>query len=248
MVTHKRWSKAQAYEKAHWQKIADKIVAGAAGQLDWYDWKAQQFEKKIAKYFDFSARENPKVLEIGSGPIGIVSFLKWGERYTVEPLEHFYTSNNALVELRNGSVTYLDGQGENLPFEDNEFSLVIIDNVIDHTQSPKAVLEEINRVLKDSGLMFFAVNIHTRWGALVHSMMQLLQIDKGHPHTFSYTSIRTFLNNNRFVTPYEEVEDYDQIKKKNCQSKILKDKVKGYSGISEILYTCICLKAPAKQA
>jgi hypothetical protein len=96
--------------------------------------------------------------------------------------------------------------------------------------------------------MFFVVNVHTRWGALLHSMMEFFRIDKGHPYTYSYTSIRRFLADNRFIIQYEEVEDYGQIKKNNCRSKILKDKIKGYSGISEILYTCICLKAPAKHA
>jgi len=246
VVNQKRWSKAQAYERAHWQKIADKIIAGTMGQLSWYEWKAGEFEKRIAKYLDFSNKENCKVLEIGSGPIGIVDFLQWGKRYAIDPLEDFYSKNRVLIQLRNNAVTYLRGQGENLPFEDKEFSMVIIDNVIDHTQSPKRVLEEIDRVLKDSGLMFFTVNIHTKWGALLHSLAGLLQIDKGHPHTFSYRSIRGFLNNNGFSIASEELEDYNQIKQKNCRSKSLKDKVKGYSGISEILYTCICSKVPAK--
>jgi ubiquinone/menaquinone biosynthesis C-methylase UbiE len=242
MVTQRRWSKAQAYEKAHWQSIADKIVSGAMDQLDWYAWKAGEFEKRIAKYSDFSHKPNCKILEIGSGPIGIVAFLKWGQRYAIDPLEDFYSNNKALVQLRNRSVTYLHGQGEKLPFEDKELSIVIIDNVIDHTQSPKRILEEINRVLKDNGVMFLTVNIHTKWGTLIHSLMEFFQIDKGHPHTFSCKSIRGFLNNNGFAILSEELEDYNQIRRRNCQSKSLKDKIKGYSGISEIIYTCICQK------
>lgn len=246
MVAQKRWSKAQAYEKGHWQRIADKIVTGAIGQLGWYEWKAGQFEKRIAKYFDFSGKDNRKILEVGSGPIGIVSFLRWGERYAIDPLEDFFSKNQTLVQLRNNNVTYLRGQGENLPFEDREFSIAIIDNVIDHTQSPKRILEETSRVLKDSGLMFLTVNVHTKWGALLHFIMELFQIDKGHPHSFSYRSIRSFLNSNGFDMVYEELEDYIRIKRRNRQSKSLKDKIKGYSGISEILYTCICKKANTK--
>ena len=243
MVSQNRWAKAQAYEKAHWQKIADKIIKGTMGQLGWYEWKAGDFEKKIGKYFDLSDQRNCKILEIGSGPIGIASFLKWGERYAIDPLEDFYSGNKALVRLRNSGIVYLHGQGEKLPFEDKDFFIVIIDNVIDHTQSPKRVLEEIKRVLEDSGLMFFTVNIHTKWGAIIHSMMELCQIDKGHPYTFSYRSIRAFLTSNGFAIAYEELEDYSQIRTKNRQSKSLKDKIKGYSGASEILYTSVCRKS-----
>lgn len=210
--------------------------------LDWYEWKAGQFEKKIAKYFDFANEVNCKILEIGSGPIGIVSFLNWGQRYAVDPLEGFYRTKNELIHLRNGRVRYLSGQAENLPFEDNQFSIAIIDNVIDHTQSPKRVLQEISRVLKQGCMMFFTVNIHTKWGVLLHSMIQLLQLDKGHPHSFSYKSIRELLNSHGFAIAYEELEDYGQIKKRNCHSKHLKDKLKGYSGISDILYTSVCRK------
>lgn len=238
----KRWSKAQTYEKAFWQKTADKIISGEKDQLDWYAWKVRKFEKIIAKYLNSCDKKNCKILEIGSGPIGIVSFLKWGKRYAIDPLEDFYNHNKVLIQLRNNNVKYFSGKGENLPFEDSEFFIVIIDNVIDHAEFPQKVLEEIHRVLKNNGLMFFTVNIHTTLGSLLHSMMELFLIDKGHPHTFSYKSICGFLETNGFNIISEDLEDYYQVKRRNCQSKKLKDKVKGYLGISEILYTSICLK------
>lgn len=74
-----------------------------------------------------------RALEIGSGPIGIVNFLEWGERYAIDPLEHFYRQRQSLIKLRKAGSTYLPGMGEHLPFGDASFSLVIIDNVIDHT-------------------------------------------------------------------------------------------------------------------
>lgn len=176
MVSKNRWLQAQEYERKHWQRIADKIASGVMKQLDWYDWKARELEKKIPPYANID-KGNCKILEIGSGPIGIISFLKWGkERYAVEPLEDFFSSNAELIALRDSKVKYIKGCGEKLPFEDEEFSLIIIDNVLDHTREPKKVLREIYRVLMKNGLMFFTVNIRTNWGTFLHSILSLIHI------------------------------------------------------------------------
>ena len=54
---------------------------------------------------------------------------------------------------------YLDkgfeGFGENLPFEDNMFDIVIMDNVAEHLVNPNKVFSEIFRVLKSGGELLF---------------------------------------------------------------------------------------------
>jgi len=242
MTSKKRWIKAQQHEKLHWQKTANKIIQGKIDQLSWYDWKAQQFETMISKLNLLPCKDDYTILEVGSGPIGIVSFVKWGNRYAIEPLEMFFSKNQTLIQLRNNNVKYLSGQGEFLPLKNEEFSIVIIDNVIDHTFTPQNVLNEIYRVLKKNGLMFFTVNIRSVWGTALHSVITKLHIDKCHPHSFSYKGIRKFLNSFQFSILCEEVEDYSEVKKKNCMSNSLKYKLKGYSGLSEILYTAIYQK------
>ena len=243
MTSKNRWLQAQEYERKHWQKIADKIASGVMKQLDWYGWKARELEKKIAPFAFRIDRQNCKILEIGSGPIGIISFLKWGkERYAVEPLEDFFSSNAELIALRDSKVEYIKGCGEKLPFEDEEFSLVIIDNVLDHTHEPKKVLKEMHRVLKKDGLMFFTVNIRTNWGTFLHSILAKLNVDKGHPHSYSPKSIQNILKKHGFKILYEEHEDYNKIKKIYLKSKKFKKILKVYLGITEILYTAICSK------
>ena len=242
MVAKNRWLQAQEYERKHWQRIADKIATGVMKQLDWYGWKARELEKKIAPYANID-KGNCKILEIGPGPIGIISFLKWGkERYAVEPLEDFFRNNATLVALRNPKVKYVKGCGESLPFEDKEFSLVIIDNVLDHTQEPEKVLREIYRVLMKNGLMFFTVNIRTNWGTFLHSILAKLNVDKGHPHSYSPKSIQNILKKHGFKILYEEHEDYNKIKKIYLKSKKIKNILKVYLDITEILYTAICSK------
>jgi len=99
-----------------------------------------------------------------------------------------------------------------LPFGDEEFSLIIIDNVLDHTREPKKVLREIYRILKENGLMFFTVNIRTKWGAFLHSILAKLNIDK---------------------------EDYHKTKRAYLEKKEIKNVIKAYVGVVEILYSSV---------
>ena len=50
--------------------------------------------------------------------------------------------------------------GEQLPFPGAVFDIILNDNVIDHAERPVAILEEIARVLKPGGILYFTVNVH----------------------------------------------------------------------------------------
>jgi len=54
---------------------------------------------------------------------------------------------------------YLDegyiGFGEHLPFDDNTFDIVIMDNVAEHLANPRKVFSEIFRVTKPAGVLLF---------------------------------------------------------------------------------------------
>ncbi|MBI5180246.1 MAG: class I SAM-dependent methyltransferase [Nitrospirae bacterium] len=242
MVTRQRWQYAQKYEKLYWREVAERLVTGSSGQLSWYAWKAGEMEKRLVAHLNEQKKKSAKILEIGSGPIGIVSFLKWGKRYTIDPLEDFYKSNPALSKLRDPAVNYGQGTGEKLPFENNNFSLVILDNVLDHVNEASGVLREINRVLANDGLLYLAVNVHTKWGGFFHSILSKLRIDKGHPYTFTVESIRSFVHAHQFNIQSKSINDYYQAREQDIKSHSFKNKVKGYIGLSEFIYYAVCSK------
>jgi len=244
MVTLNRWLTAQEYEQSFWTKLANKIETGAIHQLDWYQWKASELAKRLAKHLTAGQKEHGRVLEIGSGPIGIINFLEYAHRYSIDPLEPFYKASATLSELRKPGTNYLGGTGENLPFPESFFSLVIIDNVIDHTYSPTKVLQEMNRVLENNGLLYLAVNIRTAWGAMMHKVLASLHIDKGHPHTFTNRVIRDLLSANQFKISKEEIDDYYDVNKQHLRSENVRERIKGYTGISEFAYRAFCHKYP----
>lgn len=244
MVTRRRWDTAQQYEQRFWANLARDIESGARKQLAWYQWKASELEKRIENGEDGRQDKRGKILEIGSGPIGIINFLEWGERFAIDPLEDFYRQSSTLTGLRKPEVTYTKGTAEHLPYPDSFFSLVIIDNVIDHTHAPLKVLQEIHRVLQNNGLLYLAVNVRTPWGAVVHKLLSACRIDKGHPHTFTSEGVRKLVTAHPFRICVEETEDYRRVKEKFCQSKKMKEKIKGYAGIAEFVYHVVCEKVP----
>jgi SAM-dependent methyltransferase len=238
-VPVERWQQAQQYEQSFWQRLGEDIETGSRDQLNWYKWRAEQLEQRL-KASSAQLPPNGKVLEIGSGPVGIVNFLTWGHRYAIDPLEHFYKTRSSLVSIRKPGVTYLDGTGEKLPFDPTTFSLVIIDNVIDHTSAPAIVLQEINRVLKPDGYLYLSVNVHTRWGALLHECLAGLRIDRGHPHTFTSATLRRLLKAHGFIPHLEQVDDYRKSRRADRTSQRLTDRIKGFTGLSEFSHGVVC--------
>jgi SAM-dependent methyltransferase len=241
-----RWQKAQEYERGFWQRLGENIEVGTVGQLDWYRWRANRLEELL----DRAPGPKPvvrKVLEIGSGPIGIVNFLEWGERYAIDPLESFYRQQPSLVKLRNPGTTYLTGSGELLPLDDGSCSLVIIDNVIDHTYAPEKILKEITRVLEPGGRLYLSVNVHTAWGAWLHNLLAVLRIDRGHPYTFTSPTLRRLLARAGFTALLEQVGDYTEARQEDRRSRRVTDRIKGYTGLSEFQHLVLCAKTPAGQ-
>jgi ubiquinone/menaquinone biosynthesis C-methylase UbiE len=224
-----------------WRRVGEEIGAGTTPRLDWYGWRARRLDAALQTVADTRVRAG-KVLEIGSGPIGIVNFLKWGDRYAIDPLEHFYRTQPELVDLRRPGVTYMDGSGERLPFEDASVSLVLIENVIDHTHEPVAILKEIRRVLTSDGCLFLTVNVHTRWGAGLHAVLAVLRIDRRHPYTFTSDSLHVLLTATGFRVVSEAIDDYKASARADRRDPKLRAKVKGYTGLSEFVHSVICTK------
>ena len=100
---------------------------------------------------------NSRVLEVGSGAHGLIFFFDGAERVGVDPLADHYKELFPVWQRR---VRTIAAFGEKLPFEDASFDVVLSDNVVDHAESPRGVVEEIARVLAPGGLLYFTVNVH----------------------------------------------------------------------------------------
>jgi len=172
---HKRWLQAQTYEKAWWDNHKP--------DLGYFRVFAKEVQSYTAPYLEISS--DTRILEIGCGPAGAIAFLQSNYLYGVDPLESFFSAQESVQAFRNPHACYKEARGENLPFPDNDFDLVILDNVLDHCELPTRVLDEIDRVLRSNGIIFFRQNVYLIWGRFIRWLMEQFLIDRGHPHTFS---------------------------------------------------------------
>jgi SAM-dependent methyltransferase len=243
MATEERWRKAQEYERGYWESVASSITEDPHEQLGFYEWRAGQLSIRLqrlgrASLLDGTAR----ILELGSGPVGVVGSLPGARRVAVDPLNGVYADNPRLVELREPSVEYLDVPGEDLPFEVESFDLVIMENCIDHVRDVDAVMGEIRRVLRPGGVLYLTVNARSPVGYLVHRLLARAVLDPGHPHTFTSRRFRKMIVRHRF-----EVVDFEEASRfrawlEHLRSPMWRHRLKAVLGVAEHLLSAVAIK------
>ena len=235
MKEKSRWEQAQGYEKNWWQNRASSI------DFEFY----KSFADELINFTknDFTITSETKILEIGSGAGGIVTYLTESEnRYAIDPLEDFYSSQQLFIDQRDSSVIYKTEKGESLSFEDDYFDLLIMDNVLDHCENPKLVFQEAKRVLKKGGYIYFKQNTYNIWGKLIRSIMEFFIIDKGHPFTFLKSDLRKIVNELEFVIMTKQSNGYFKTWKKEFISNSAKDKIKALLFVTRDKVTCLLKK------
>lgn len=120
---------------------------------------------------------HPRMLEVGTAGKGLLFHLPpAGLRVGVDPLAVAY---RFIFPPRAQRVRGCAAIGEELPFSDGAFDLVVCDNVIDHAERPGRILRELVRVLRPEGTLYFTVNVHHPiyfYAALAHRLWNALGI------------------------------------------------------------------------
>jgi SAM-dependent methyltransferase len=98
-----------------------------------------------------------RVIEVGSGAHGLIFYFGVPYGIGIDPLAVEYARLFPAWQRRVSTVASF---GEQLPFDDGTFDIVLCDNVVDHAESPSGIVEELVRVLMPGGLLYFTVNVH----------------------------------------------------------------------------------------
>jgi len=98
-----------------------------------------------------------RVLEVGSGAHGLVFYFGAARAVGCDPLAAHYAELFPAWQRR---VPTVAARGEELPFADASFDVVLCDNVVDHAEGPARIVSELARVLAPAGLLYFTVNVH----------------------------------------------------------------------------------------
>ena len=239
-ATVDRWKKAQEYEKAFWEKQAYQTALEGVDRFKWYKDRAAMVYERSREFLNNF--ENIAALEIGSGPIGLINYISASDRYALDPLENFNKTVPEIKKARDPNVKYISGTGEDVSSLKKIFNFVILDNVLDHCQDPGKVLSEINKNLEKKGILFFSINVYTEFGMMIRNIMEFFEIDKGHPFNFTEKSICSLLKKSGFEIIAPKKSDYENQKIQYRKSNHLRNKIKGYLGLTDIRFSCICRK------
>lgn len=96
------------------------------------------------------------------------------------------------VDINNDCVNYCKSKGLNvllmdidiLPFDDNSFDSIILDNVLEHIENPSTILSEIKRVLTSNGTLLIGVPCDKGY-----------KFDSDHKFFYDIRSLQTLLSN-----------------------------------------------------
>jgi SAM-dependent methyltransferase len=193
------WEEAQKSELAVWRRTVNDVA----------DVLAEIAETATLVRFGtlHGLGTSANVLELGIGPLGIGwSALTPTKRAVgVDPLARLAIStgheniDRFVTDLQMRTDFLQADATTRLPLDEASFDLVVCDNVVDHTQDPRAILAEGRRLVRSDGRLLFSVNVfsaigHIKWR---HVTRRLHPRDSNvlcHPHSFVEGSLGRLLS------------------------------------------------------
>ncbi len=150
-----RGSRALARQLEYQEHKAASLAGHESGMVRENFVRAQQIRKLLDTVKPFDTSDS--ILEVGSGAHGLVFGFGASFGVGIDPLAVDYKRLFGTLQSNAKTVAAI---GEELPFADAAFDVVLSDNVIDHAERPLVIVAELIRVLKPGGLLYFTVNIH----------------------------------------------------------------------------------------
>jgi SAM-dependent methyltransferase len=239
-----RWRLAQLHEKHYWEQEATGIAQGQIADPTWYKDRARSFLQTLQMLTggEPTAALGRRVVEVGSGPVGIVAFIQALDRHAIDPLSDYYEAQPEFARFRDRGVTYTNARGEDLPFEDGSVDTLISENALDHVELPRLVVAEFARVLRAGGRLFLRVEVYRPVGAAIHWTLARTRLDPLHPHTFTPSGVVRMLEGADLVPLYQEVSDYAVAREQGLASPSRRGRLLALMGMNAIIQTLVAKK------
>jgi ubiquinone/menaquinone biosynthesis C-methylase UbiE len=111
--------------------------------------------KEIKQDINFCAQG--AVLDIGNGPCGLINFVPARIKVGIDPNNELYQRHNILYNVH-ADVVLLPSRAETIPLLDGTFDCITCVNVLDHTNDPMMIINEVYRLLKPGGIFWLSVD------------------------------------------------------------------------------------------
>lgn len=198
MIKPDRWQIAQKAEEKH------ETHSTIPTDMEWAKrWLNSCFSLNI------NYLREKSILEVGCGTGMIHSFNFSCEKVGIDPLINRFDNINS-----KSSAQLAAGIGEQLPFKENRFDIIIYYNVLDHTKSPAKTVTECQRVLKSGGNLLLSVNTFDAHWSLRRAADYL---DRPHPHHFTICEVKTMFKSKGFTIKSQKLRGWE---KNNIKGKI----------------------------
>lgn len=182
------------------------LHAGMADRAKWLKSEAAYIKGMIHRAARVPLRPGHKVLQIAAGPCDVIDFWGDAEKHAIDPLAEQYRER--FHELQNPTVKYVAGYGEDLPYRDDYFDVVIIRNGLDHLNDPDKALQEVFRVIKSTGVLYLWMYMYSWRASLVYRAINALTKRYiGEPWAFTFRRTKKTIRKNGFIAYMPAVED-----------------------------------------
>jgi len=187
-ISYERWKEAQEYESKYWKKITEI-------ESTKYLRKSKKMKDELKEFVLLN--DSSKILQIVCGPEDVIHNWENGNLFAVDPQIDYFKEIGLLKE---SNVKNIHAVGEFLPFKNNYFDLIIINNVLDHCKNPKKVLHESYRCLKKNGILYSETNVRPRY---LYPFLKIIWWTKistarGHPFLFLPKNLSNMIKSCKF--------------------------------------------------
>jgi 2-polyprenyl-6-hydroxyphenyl methylase/3-demethylubiquinone-9 3-methyltransferase len=113
--------------------------------------------RKVSSFDRATGFASTRVLDVGCGG-GLLAeeFARLGCQVTgIDPSNPSLTTARTHAELAGLQIAYQRGVGEQIPFADASFDIVLCCDVLEHVSDVTRVIQEISRVLVTNGIFFY---------------------------------------------------------------------------------------------
>lgn len=170
-ISREKWRVAQEAEARYWTELIDT--------------QDERFFERTKEYYGYFKNhlancEYDTVVEFGCGPVGLLPHIKARRKIGLDPLAFKYSRMGYDYNKRDYCI--INAKGEDVPLLDCYADLIICVNVIDHSNDPLKMLEEIFRVCKHGGKIIISCDLRDRKS----------QTDPWHPILISAKDIEDF--------------------------------------------------------